>query len=84
MDGAQRVELILAIIGAAITLGTLIFMAGRFTESVKANTEATKSLSTVIDKHMTWSAEVVREHDERFHDHDTRITLVEERLDKRR
>ncbi len=81
---ASHLELMLAIIGAAVTLGTLIFMAGRFTESVKANTDATKSLSVVIDKHMTWSAEVVRDHDERFHQHDTRITVLENKEARRR
>lgn len=80
MDLAQIIE-----VGSATAgLGGLVFALGRFVESVKANTKATESLSTVIDKHLTWSAEVVREHDERFHDHDTRLTRVEERLDKRR
>jgi hypothetical protein len=80
MNVAQLIGEASAIVG----VGAVVFAAGRFTESVKANTKATESLSTVIDKHLTWSAEIVREHDERFHDHDTRITRVEERLDKRR
>lgn len=78
MSTTQIVELSLAVIGGAIALGTLVFSAGRFTESVKANTKATEGLSTVIDTHLTWSAQIVREHDERFHEHDRRITVLEE------
>jgi heme/copper-type cytochrome/quinol oxidase subunit 1 len=80
----QHLELLAAVIGAIVAVGTLVFMAGRFTESVKANTKATESLSMVIDKHLTWSAEVVREHDERFHEHDTRITVLEKDKEARR
>lgn len=62
---------------SAIAVGAVVFSAGRFAENVKANTTATEKLSVVIDGHLTWSAEIVREHDERFHDHDTRIRSLE-------
>jgi hypothetical protein len=67
---------------AAVALGTLVFSAGRFTESVRANTNAIEKLSEVIDGHLTWSAEIVREHDERFHDHDTRISEHDSRISR--
>jgi hypothetical protein len=69
---------LVGLVSGAAGIGAMVFSAGRFTESVKANTKATESLSMVIDKHLTWSAEIVREHDERFHDHDTRIRVLEE------
>lgn len=64
---------------AVIAVGAMVFSAGRFTESVKANTRATEKLSDVIDTHLTWSAEMAREVADRFHDHDTRITILERR-----
>ena len=88
---ASHIELWLAIIGCIIGLGSLVFAAGRFAENVKANTTATEKLGAMIDGHLTWSAEIVREHDGRFHEHavqiaqqgaqlaaqDTRITSLE-------
>lgn len=73
MDPAQLVEVAASIAG----LGAVVFSAGRFTESVKANTLATEKLSEVIDGHLTWSAEIVREHDQRFHEQDVRLTALE-------
>jgi hypothetical protein len=74
----QWVEVAAAAIGALVTLFGLVYTAGRFSENVKANTRATDKLSDVIDVHMTWSAEMVRESAEKFHDHDKRITVLEE------
>jgi len=62
---------------AVIAVGAMVFSAGRFTESVKANTKATEKLADVIDTHLTWSAEMAHEVTERFHEHDTRITVLE-------
>lgn len=70
---------VLEIVASIIAIGGVVFSAGRFTQSVKVNTEATEKLSAMIDGHLVWSAEVVREHDQRFHEHDTRITRLEER-----
>lgn len=80
MDMAQVIEVAAAI----VALGAVVFQGGRFTESVKANTKATEGLATVIDTHLTWSAEIVREHDDRFHEHDTRITVLEKDKEARR
>jgi hypothetical protein len=62
---------------AVAAVATIVFAAGRFIESVKANTKATDKLSEVIDGHLKWSVEIVREHDERFHEHDVRLTALE-------
>lgn len=64
-------------IAAVIAVAAVVFSAGKFTQSVKVNTTATEKLSEVIDGHLKWSAEIVREHDERFHDHDKRISILE-------
>lgn len=69
---------------AVVAVCAVVFSAGRFTQSVQANTKVTEKLGQIIDGHLTWSAQVVREHDERFHEHDTRIARVEERLERRR
>lgn len=73
MTAIQLVE----VTSAALAISAVIFSAGRFTESIKANTRVTEKLSDVIDKHLSWSAQVVKEHDERFHEHDIRITNLE-------
>jgi hypothetical protein len=67
-------------VAAVSALGTLVFAAGRFAESVKANTKATDKLSDMIDGHLKWSAEIVREHDERFHDQASQIARVDARV----
>lgn len=76
MTGPEIIEAI----GGLLAVGTVVFTAGRFTESVKANTKATEQLSVMIDGHLTWSAQIVREHDERFHDHDTRLSVHDTKI----
>lgn len=71
---------IVGIAASLIGIGAVVFGAGAFAENVKANTKATDKLSDVIDGHLTWSAEMARETAERFHEHDTRLTVVEEKL----
>lgn len=78
---AADIELALAVLGAVLALAALIFSAGRFSENVKANTEATKDLSRVIDGHLTWSYQIVREHDKQFADQDKRISAADLKAD---
>lgn len=75
------IQQIAEVAGLAIAVGGLIFGAGKFSENVKANTRMTEKLSDALDKHFTWSAQVVKEHDERFHDHDKRIESAHNRID---
>lgn len=75
MDPTQTIELAATVIG----IGGVVFSAGRFTESVKANTKATEKLAEVIDTHLTWSAEMAREVAEKFHEMDVRLRGLEEK-----
>lgn len=69
---------IIGVLGGLIAIGAVVLSAGRFVESVKMNTKVTEKLGEMIDGHLKWSVEIVREHDERFHEHDRRITVLEE------
>jgi hypothetical protein len=52
--------------GLVVAAGTLIFAAGRSSENIKANTKATENLSTMLDGHLTWSAQTAHDHDKRI------------------
>jgi len=80
MNPLEVVGAVIGILAGFTGIGAVVFSAGRFTESVKANTAATNKLSDVIDTHLTWSAEMAREVDNRFNDHDTRIALHDTRI----
>lgn len=77
MDIATTVEAAAAACGFLGVVIAFVFQAGKFTQVVESNRQATDKLTNMIDGHLTWSAEMAREYSERFHDHDTRLIVLE-------
>jgi len=84
MDIASTIEAGAAVIGILGGGVTFSFIVGKFTASVDANTKATDKLSSIIEGHLTWSAEKYVEATERFAAIDKRIAVIEVRDRNRR
>ncbi len=84
MDIATTIEAGAALIGILGGGVTFSFIVGKFTASVDANTKATEKLGTIIDGHLTWSAEKYLEATDKFAQIDKRIAVIEVRDRNRR
>lgn len=82
MDIATTVEATAAAIGVFAVVGGGLFGAGKFKATMDANTRSSEKLATVIDGHLVWAQAQVDEAREKFHDHDTRIAVIETKLGK--
>jgi hypothetical protein len=74
---ATTIEATAATIGVLGMIGGSVFGLGKLTANIEANTNATKSLSSVIESHLTWSQDQVSWAREKFANHDVRIENLE-------
>lgn len=82
MDIATTIEATAAAIGVFAVVGGGLFGAGRFKETMDANTRSSEKLATVIDGHLIWAQQQVDDARETFADHDKRIAVIETKLEK--